>query len=76
MPNNAFAAGLGDYKIVTTLRPEGKERMNRLMNMVKSGRFDPTPLMTHRFSLDNIVVGRNISLAEDDLHFVGCAVIR
>ncbi len=55
MPYDAFAAGLGDYKIVTTLCPGGKERMHRLMNMVKSGHFDPTPLITHRFSLDNIV---------------------
>lgn len=55
MPYDAFAAGLGDYKIVTTLCPGGKERMHRLMSMVKSGRFDPTPLITHRFSLDNIV---------------------
>ena len=55
MPYDAFAAGLGDYKIVTTLCPGGKERMQRLMSMVKSGRFDPTPLITHRFSLDNIV---------------------
>jgi threonine dehydrogenase-like Zn-dependent dehydrogenase len=29
--------------------------MRRLMNLVQSGRFDPTPLITHRFSLDNIV---------------------
>ncbi len=55
MPYDAFAAGLGDYKIVTTLCPGGKERMNRLMNMVRSGHFDPTPLITHRFALDNIV---------------------
>ena len=55
MPYDAFAAGLGDYKIVTTLCPGGKERMRRLMSMVKSGRFDPTPLITHRFSLANIV---------------------
>lgn len=55
MPYDAFAAGLGDYKIVTTLCPGGKERMQRLMSMVKTGRFDPTPLITHRFSLDNIV---------------------
>ena len=55
VPYDAFAAGLGDYKIVTTLCPGGKERMQRLMSMVKSGRFDPTPLITHRFSLDNIV---------------------
>jgi threonine dehydrogenase-like Zn-dependent dehydrogenase len=55
MPYDAFAAGLGDYKIVTTLCPGGKERMRRLMNLVQSGRFDPTPLITHRFSLDRIV---------------------
>jgi alcohol dehydrogenase len=55
MPYDAFAAGLGDYKIVTTLCPGGKERMQRLMSVVKTGRFDPTPLITHRFSLDNIV---------------------
>jgi alcohol dehydrogenase len=55
VPYDAFAAGIGDYKIVTTLCPGGKERMRRLMSMVQTKRFDPTPLITHRFSLDNIV---------------------
>lgn len=55
LPYDAFAAGLGDNKIVTTLCPGGKERMRRLMSMVETGRFDPTPLITHRYSLDNIV---------------------
>ncbi len=55
MPYDAFAAGLGDHKIVTTLCPGGKERMRRLMSIVQSGRFDPTPLLTHSFSLDQIV---------------------
>ena len=54
MPYDAFAAGLGDHTIVTTLCPGGKERMERLMKMVASGRFDPTPLITHRFSLEEI----------------------
>jgi ABC-type cobalamin/Fe3+-siderophores transport system ATPase subunit len=54
-PYDAFAAGIGDYKIVTTLCPGGKERMRRLMSMVQSKRFDPTPLLTHKFSLDQIV---------------------
>jgi alcohol dehydrogenase len=54
MPYDAFAAGLGDHTIVTTLCPGGKERMERLMKVVGSGRFDPTPLITHRFSLDEI----------------------
>ncbi len=48
MPYDAFAAGLGDHRIVTTLCPGGKERMRRLIAMVQSGRFDPLPLITHR----------------------------
>jgi alcohol dehydrogenase len=55
LPYDAFAAGIGDYKIVTTLCPGGKERMRRLMSIVQSKRFDPTPLLTHRFPLDRIV---------------------
>jgi alcohol dehydrogenase len=55
VPYDAFAAGIGDYKIVTTLCPGGKERMRRLMTMVQTKRFDPTPLLTHKFSLDQIV---------------------
>ncbi len=57
VPHDAFAAGLGDHRIVTTLCPGGKERMRRLLGLVQSGRFDPTPLITHRFSLDEITEG-------------------
>jgi threonine dehydrogenase-like Zn-dependent dehydrogenase len=54
VPYDAFAGGLGDYRIVTTLCPGGKERMRRLMEMVRSHRVDLTPLLTHKFSLDQI----------------------
>ena len=54
MPYEAFAAGLGDHRIVTTLCPGGKERMRRLMEMVRAKRVDLTPLLTHHFRLEDI----------------------
>ena len=54
IPYEAFAAGIGDHRIVTTLCPGGKERMRRLMETVRRGRVDLTPLLTHTFSLDQI----------------------
>lgn len=54
IPLEAFAAGIGDYRIVTTLCPGGKERMHRLMQLVLHKRIDLTPLLTHSFSLNEI----------------------
>jgi alcohol dehydrogenase len=54
IPVEPFAAGLGNHKIITTLCPGGKERMLRLMELVRFGRLDLTPFLTHTFSLDRI----------------------
>lgn len=54
LPLDAFAAGLGDHTIRTTLCPGGKERMRRLMEVIASGRVDARGLVTHRFKLDEI----------------------
>ena len=54
IPLDAFAAGLGDTRIVTTLCPGGKERMRRLMDVIASGRVDLRSMVTHRFKLDQI----------------------
>jgi threonine dehydrogenase-like Zn-dependent dehydrogenase len=53
-PYEAIHAGLGDQTIVTTLCPGGKERMRRLMTMIEQHRVDLSPLVTHRFALDDI----------------------
>jgi threonine dehydrogenase-like Zn-dependent dehydrogenase len=60
IPYEAFAAGLGDHRIVTTLCPGGKERMRRLMEVVRTGRVDLTPLLTHTVTLEKIVDGYSI----------------
>jgi len=53
-PYQAFHAGLGDQRIVTTLCPGGKERMRRLMAMIAERRVDLSPLVTHHFELNEI----------------------
>jgi alcohol dehydrogenase len=55
VPVDSFGAGIADYKIVTTLCPGGKERMRRLMELVRHKRIDLTPLLTHSFPLEKIV---------------------
>lgn len=54
IPLDAFAAGLGDHRIVTTLCPGGKERMRRLMDVIAASRIDLRPMVTHRFKLERI----------------------
>ncbi len=54
IPQSAFAAGLGDHRIITTLCPGGKERMRRLMSVIEGGRVDLGALVTHRFKLAEI----------------------
>jgi threonine dehydrogenase-like Zn-dependent dehydrogenase len=54
IPLDAFAAGLGEKSIRTSLCPGGKERMRRMLEVISSGRVDLGGLVTHRFTLDQI----------------------
>jgi alcohol dehydrogenase len=66
LPLDAFAAGLGDHKVVTSLCPGGKARMRRLLSVVGSGRVDLRPLVTHRYSLDDIVAAYDLFANQRD----------
>ncbi len=54
IPLADFGFGIADKKIVTTLCPGGKERMRKLIDLVKNGRVNLKQLITHTFSLDEI----------------------
>ena len=54
IPVEPFVYGIGDKQIVTTLCPGGKERMRKLMELVRHGRIDLGRLVTHSFGLDQI----------------------
>ncbi len=54
IPLGAYGAGLGDFDIVSSLCPGGKERMRRLMSVLETGRVDLKPLVTHQYALDDI----------------------
>ncbi|MDO8589169.1 MAG: zinc-binding dehydrogenase [Armatimonadota bacterium] len=54
VPLEPFIYGIGDVKVVSTLCPGGKERLRRLMEMVKHGRLNLRQLLTHRFRLEQI----------------------
>ena len=66
IPRDAFAAGLGDHTIVTSLCPGGKERMRRLMSVIESGQVDLSAMVTHRFKLDDIEAAYDLFANQQD----------
>ena len=66
VPLDAFAAGLGDHTIVTTLCPGGKERMRRLMSIVSARRAPFDALITHSFGLDQIEEAYDLFASQRD----------
>lgn len=55
IPLDGFGAGLANKRIVTSTCPGGKERMRRLLNVVSSQRIKLDHLVTHTYSLDDVV---------------------
>ncbi len=66
VPLEGYVYGIGDKQILSTLCPGGKERMRKLMELVRHERLDLTPLITHRFSLDQVVDAYELFGAQED----------
>ena len=54
VPVDSYVYGIGDKQILSTLCPGGKERMRKLMELVRHGRLDLSAFLTHSFALDEI----------------------
>lgn len=54
LSREAWAVGMGDHVIRTSLCPGGTERMSRLLRLLERGRIDPTPMTTHRVAFEDL----------------------
>jgi threonine dehydrogenase-like Zn-dependent dehydrogenase len=54
IPRMEWGVGMSDKVIKTGLCPGGKVRMQRLLRLLETGKVDPTPMTTHRFSFDDV----------------------
>jgi isopropanol dehydrogenase (NADP+) len=54
IPRLDWGVGMNDKTIRTGLCPGGRERMERLLKFLASGRVDPTPMTTHEFPFAEI----------------------
>ena len=54
IPRMEWGVGMSDKTIRTGLCPGGKERMKRLLQLIRRGRVDPTLMTTHTFPFDRV----------------------
>jgi threonine dehydrogenase-like Zn-dependent dehydrogenase len=54
IPRLEWGVGMSDKTIRTGLCPGGRERMTRLMGLLRRGRVDPSPMTTHRFHFSEL----------------------
>jgi threonine dehydrogenase-like Zn-dependent dehydrogenase len=53
IPLDAFGLGMAGKKITTDLCPGGRDRMERIMRLLATGKVDPTPMTTHRVGIND-----------------------
>ena len=66
IPREAWGVGMSDKVIRTALCPGGSERMRRLMRLIETGRVDPLPLTTHRFTFPEIEEAFRMMQSKED----------
>jgi threonine dehydrogenase-like Zn-dependent dehydrogenase len=54
IPRLAWGVGMGDKTIRTALCPGGRERMSRLLRLLRNRRIDPTLMTTHTFPFEHL----------------------
>lgn len=50
IPRAEWGCGMGHKTIRGGLMPGGRLRVEKLMRLIETGRFDPSPLLTHKFT--------------------------
>lgn len=50
IPRVEWGCGMGHKTIRAGLMPGGRLRVEKLMRLIQTGRFDPSPLLTHKFT--------------------------
>jgi len=66
IPRLAWGVGMGDKTIRTGLCPGGRERMQRLLRLLETGRVDPTPLTTHQFEFADLPKAFHLMETKED----------
>ena len=66
IPRGEWGVGMSDKTIRTALCPGGAMRMQRLMRLVQTGRIDPLPLTTHRFSFEDVATAFRMMQTKED----------
>jgi threonine dehydrogenase-like Zn-dependent dehydrogenase len=66
IPLPDYGYGMANKTIRGTLCPGGRERMERLLRLIETGRFDPTPMTTHRFDFRDVERGFHMMETKED----------
>lgn len=66
IPLPEFGFGMANKTIRGVLCPGGRERMTRLLRVLESKRFDPTPMTTHRFGFGDVVKAFHMMETKED----------